>query len=60
MRVLGEPDALPVGDLGLRKTVTPKSAEEPVPSADVEKRLEGARPYRAYAAMRLWDGLGSA
>ncbi len=60
MRVLREPDALPVGDLGLRKALTPKSksAEKPAPSAEVEKRLEGCRPYRAYAAMRLWDTLG--
>ena len=58
MRVLGEPDALPVGDLGLRKALAAKGAEEPVSRALVGKRLEGCRPYRAYAAMRLWDRLG--
>ncbi len=60
MRVLREPDALPVGDLGLRKAITKKNAAEPAPSAEVEKRLERCRPYRAYAAMRLWDTLGDA
>ncbi len=58
MRALGEPDALPVGDLGLRKALAPKNAAGPASSKEVEKRLEGCRPYRAYAALRLWDGLG--
>ncbi len=53
MRVMREPDALPAADLGLRKAIstdpaTPRSARE------VEAALEGCRPYRAYAAMRLW------
>jgi AraC family transcriptional regulator of adaptative response / DNA-3-methyladenine glycosylase II len=59
MRVLREPDALPTGDLGLRKAIT-KNSEKPRPARDVEKSLEGCRPYRAYAAMRLWDRLGDA
>lgn len=60
MRVLREPDALPSGDLGLRKALTPnsKNAGKPVLASEVEKRLEGCRPYRAYAAMRLWGALG--
>ena len=53
MRVLREPDALPIGDLGLRKAIT-KAGEKPRPERDVETTLEGCRPYRAYAAMRLW------
>lgn len=53
MRVLGEPDALPIGDLGLRKAIT-KSYNKPRPARDVERALEDCRPYRAYAAMRLW------
>lgn len=59
MRVLREPDALPVGDLGLRKAVSRKNAEKPASSTEVAKRLEGCRPYRAYAAMRLWDDLAT-
>ncbi len=57
MRVLREPDALPVGDLGLRKAIT-KNGLKPRSAADVEKTLEACRPYRAYAAMRLWAQLG--
>jgi len=54
MRVLREPDGLPTGDLVLRKAIT-KRGEKPRPAADVEKVLEVCRPYRAYAAIRLWD-----
>lgn len=55
MRLLREPDALPASDLGLRKAITPVGA--PLRSAkEVERVLEGCRPYRAYAAMRLWSG----
>ena len=54
MRVLREPDALPASDLGLRKAITPKGAA-PRPAAEVEALLEVCRPYRAYAAMRLWS-----
>jgi AraC family transcriptional regulator of adaptative response / DNA-3-methyladenine glycosylase II len=56
MRVLREPDALPSGDLGLRKAIT-KSGEKPRPPRDVETELDRFRPYRAYAAMRLWSSL---
>lgn len=56
MRVLREPDALPAGDLGLRKAIS-KIGEKPRPAGDVERALEGCRPYRAYAAMRLWASL---
>jgi len=55
MRVLREPDGLPTGDLVLRKAIT-KRGEKPRPAGDVEKVLEVCRPYRAYAAIRLWDG----
>ena len=54
MRVLREPDGLPTGDLVLRKTIT-KKGEKPRPASDVEKVLEVCRPYRAYAAIRLWN-----
>ncbi len=56
MRVLREPDALPAGDLGLRKAIS-KPDEKPRPARDVERILEDYRPYRAYAAMRLWSSL---
>jgi AraC family transcriptional regulator of adaptative response / DNA-3-methyladenine glycosylase II len=56
MRVLREPDALPAADLGLRKAIS-KAGEKPRPAGEVERVLEPCRPYRAYAAMRLWSSL---
>lgn len=56
MRVLREPDALPSGDLGLRKAIS-RAGEKPRPARDVERALDAFRPYRAYAAMRLWSSL---
>ena len=56
MRVLREPDALPTGDLGLRKAIS-RPGEKPRPERHVEEALETYRPYRAYAAMRLWASL---
>lgn len=47
MRVLGEPDALPSGDLGLQRALKMNAAR-------LEKRSESWRPWRAYAAMHLW------
>ena len=52
MRALREPDAFPASDLGLlRAMATP--AGRPVPAA-LARRAEAWRPWRAYAAMRLW------
>ena len=52
MRALGEPDALPAGDLGLRKNLG--RSGELASAARVEARAEGWRPWRAYGAMLLW------
>jgi AraC family transcriptional regulator of adaptative response / DNA-3-methyladenine glycosylase II len=52
MRALREPDAFPASDLGLlRAMATP--AGRPAPDA-LARRAETWRPWRAYAAMRLW------
>jgi len=55
MRALGDPDAFPAGDLGLRKAWARGGA---LPS---ERALEDAslefRPFRAYAALHLWSSL---
>lgn len=48
MRALREPDAFPVGDLGLLHALNLKSPK------DLERRSEAWRPWRAYAAMYLW------
>lgn len=50
MRAMGDPDALPASDLGLRKAlggITPKQ---------IEARAEAWRPWRSYAVMMLWAG----
>lgn len=47
MRALREPDAFPATDLALRKAG----------GNDVAKRAEQWRPWRAYAAMALWEKL---
>ena len=57
MRVLRHPDALPAGDLALRKGVA-RDGDEPPPARAVEDALEACRPYRAYAAMRIWASAG--
>ncbi len=49
MRALGEPDAFPASDLGLRKAA---------PDIDLVARAESWRPWRAYAALHLWASLG--
>jgi AraC family transcriptional regulator of adaptative response / DNA-3-methyladenine glycosylase II len=49
MRALGEPDAFPPGDLGLLRALTLESHRE------LDQRAVGWRPWRAYAAMYLWN-----
>lgn len=53
MRGLRWPDAFPHSDLGLGKALGGRSASEMLGLA------EGWRPWRAYAAMHLWDGLAA-
>jgi AraC family transcriptional regulator of adaptative response / DNA-3-methyladenine glycosylase II len=50
MRALKDPDAFPTGDLGLLKAAGGSAAE-------LEARAEAWRPWRAYAAMLLWNSL---
>jgi AraC family transcriptional regulator of adaptative response / DNA-3-methyladenine glycosylase II len=51
MRAFGEPDAFPASDLGLRR------AAGNIPAAELLRRAENWRPWRAYAAIHLWTGL---
>ena len=51
MRALHWPDAFPVGDLGLMKASRLKSAKA------LEKAAGRWRPWRAYAAIHLWQSL---
>ncbi len=49
MRAFGEPDAFPYGDLVLRRLAGNGSP------ADLERRSQPWRPWRAYAVMLLWQ-----
>jgi AraC family transcriptional regulator of adaptative response / DNA-3-methyladenine glycosylase II len=53
MRVYREPDAFPSNNAWLRKGVSANGA--PVSNAELESRADSWRPWRAYAAMHLWD-----
>ena len=52
MRALGEPDAFPASDLGLRRALS--SGRRLMSSTDLARHAERWRPWRAYAAMLLW------
>lgn len=51
MRVLGDRDAFPASDLGLRKAI---DKTEPPSADELEAMAEAWRPLRAYAAILLW------
>ncbi len=52
MRALGEPDAFPAGDLGVRQAL---ARGDRLPSErEVRARAERWRPWRAYAVLALW------
>jgi AraC family transcriptional regulator of adaptative response / DNA-3-methyladenine glycosylase II len=55
MRGLGEPDAFPAADLGLRRALA--NGAGPLAPARVTERAEAWRPWRAYAAIHLWTAL---
>ena len=52
MRALREPDAFPSSDIGLLRAMSLESSRE------LENRAEAWRPWRAYAAMYLWNIFG--
>jgi AraC family transcriptional regulator of adaptative response / DNA-3-methyladenine glycosylase II len=55
MRALGDPDAFPADDLGLRRAAG--KGRGPISGAELNRRSESWRPWRAYAAMHLWKSL---
>lgn len=57
LRALGEPDAFPCGDLGLRRAL----ADGGVPASPraLARRSESWSPWRAYAAVHLWTSAAS-
>ena len=57
MRAFGEPDAFPDSDLGLLRALE-RGGVRPTP-AQLLRRAERWRPWRAYAALHLWNGEAS-
>ena len=55
MRTLGDPDAFPVTDLGLRRAF--EHLGLPANAKNIKGRAEAWRPWRAYAAHHLWASL---
>ena len=54
MRALGDPDAYPLGDVGLRRALERRGH----PNGTGEERLSEAwRPWRSYAVIHLWRSL---
>ena len=53
MRALGEPDAFPASDLGLRRALA--RGPTPLSEGELAARAEPWRPWRAYAALYLWS-----
>lgn len=55
MRVYREPDAFPSNNPWLRKAVSRNGTPLSIP--ELESRADAWRPWRAYAAMLLWDAV---
>lgn len=55
MRGLGDPDAFPAGDLGVRTAAGQLGL--PVAAAELIRRGDGWRPWRSYATQYLWTTL---
>jgi AraC family transcriptional regulator, regulatory protein of adaptative response / DNA-3-methyladenine glycosylase II len=57
LRALGEPDAMPAGDLVLRRVAAAGAA--PLSTQALELRACAWRPWRGYAVMHLWRAAGA-
>jgi AraC family transcriptional regulator of adaptative response / DNA-3-methyladenine glycosylase II len=55
MRALGDPDAFPATDMGVRKGAGELGL--PTPAAALTERAERWRPWRSYATQHLWAAL---
>lgn len=56
LRALGDPDALPASDLGLRRALARDG--RPIGERELEQAAEAWRPWRGYGAMALWTSGG--
>ncbi len=54
MRAMGEPDAFPANDLGIIRAL--RQGDKQLTLKQIRQRAEKWRPWRAYAAMYLWQG----
>lgn len=54
IRACGEPDAFPASDVGLLRGAADANGKRPSP-AELTRRAEAWRPWRAYAAQHLWS-----
>jgi AraC family transcriptional regulator, regulatory protein of adaptative response / DNA-3-methyladenine glycosylase II len=52
IRALGDGNAIPTADLGLRQALAPR--DEVLTPRELARRAEPWRPWRAYAAVHLW------
>jgi len=59
MRVLKNPDAFPVTDLGVSKALSGQGKKKTSVAA-LNRRAEAWRPWRAYATLLLWGSLANA
>lgn len=57
LRALGDPDAFPVSDLGLRQALA--EGGRPLSAPELARRAEAWRPWRGYAAFALWRSLSA-
>ena len=55
MRALGDPDAYPLGDVGLRRALERRG--RPGATVEEERLAESWRPWRSYAVIHLWRSL---
>ena len=55
MRALGDPDAFPASDLGLRRGLEARGLASDVKS--ITQHAQAWRPWRGYAVMHVWAGL---
>jgi AraC family transcriptional regulator of adaptative response / DNA-3-methyladenine glycosylase II len=58
MRAFSEPDAFPAGDLGLRRAAA-ETETAMLTESQLRQRAEAWRPWRAYAAIYLWQHYSS-
>ena len=59
LRALGEPDALPTGDLVLRRMAAPPGRGS-LTTRELDERSRKWRPWRGYAVVHLWGAAAGA